>query len=243
MIAALYVERGGCYWDLPGVDPWDERRDARHYAEPHRVVAHPPCQRWGRFWHGSTRKPHQYELGDDAGCFAAALTVVRRWGGVLEHPAYSHAWGAFGLSWPIRGGWSEADLVGGWTCHVEQAHYGHIARKATWLYAVGCDLPDLRWGPAPQRLNPIAVERYGYAYARRAGVISYLGGKDKSKLRAATPVQFRDLLINLVNDPSSAGTPHGANDLNMQCPIHAPTGNSERGPCRKEMTAETITGF
>lgn len=29
MIAALYVQRGERYWDLPGVDAWDVQRDAR----------------------------------------------------------------------------------------------------------------------------------------------------------------------------------------------------------------------
>lgn len=48
MIAALYVETDGAYFGLPGVDPWDEARDARKYAGPHPVVAHPPCQRWGK---------------------------------------------------------------------------------------------------------------------------------------------------------------------------------------------------
>lgn len=57
MIAALFVETDGCYFGLDGVDPWDILRDAREYRGPHPVVAHPPCQRWGRFWHGSTRKP------------------------------------------------------------------------------------------------------------------------------------------------------------------------------------------
>src|SRR6478609_11904694 len=136
MIAALYVEKDGAYFGLPGVDPWDEARDARKYAGPHPIVAHPPCQRWGRFWHGSTRKPHQFQLGDDGGCFAAALASVRKWGGVLEHPAHSSAWRAFWLSEPHRAGWSVADDFGGWTCQVEQGHYGHRARKATWLYAV-----------------------------------------------------------------------------------------------------------
>ena len=68
-IAALYVETGGCYFGLPDVDPWDEIRDARLYEGPWPVVAHPPCQRWGRFWHGSTAKPRQYRMGDDKGCF------------------------------------------------------------------------------------------------------------------------------------------------------------------------------
>lgn len=73
MIAALFVQKDGCYSGLPGIELWDEARDARTYAGPWRVVAHPPCQRWGRFWHGSTRKPHQFSLGDDGGCFAAAI--------------------------------------------------------------------------------------------------------------------------------------------------------------------------
>jgi len=30
-VAALYVENGGCYYGLPGVDPWNETRDARLY--------------------------------------------------------------------------------------------------------------------------------------------------------------------------------------------------------------------
>ena len=47
-VAALYVETNGCYYNLPGVDPWDKARDARLYAGPWPVVAHPPCQRWCR---------------------------------------------------------------------------------------------------------------------------------------------------------------------------------------------------
>lgn len=196
MIAALYVEPDGAYAGLPGIDAWDEARDARAYAGPHPVVAHPPCQRWGRFWHGSPSNPHQFKLGDDGGCFAAALASVRQWGGVLEHPADSQAWAAFGLAAPPRsGGWHAADFHGGWTCYVEQGFYGHIARKPTWLYACGVDLPSLRWGRGEQRLHPGLVEKYGYAYARRKGLVSCIGGKDKTKKRNATPAEFRDLLL------------------------------------------------
>ena len=81
VVAALYIEADGCYMDLDGVDAWPIERDARTYSGPHAVVAHPPCQQWGRFWHGSPRKPHQFKLGDDGGCFAAALASVRKWGG------------------------------------------------------------------------------------------------------------------------------------------------------------------
>ena len=205
MIAALYVEKDGCYSGLAGVDPWDENRDARLYAGPHPVVAHPPCQRWGRFWHGSTRKPHQFKLGEDGGCFASALAAVRRFGGVLEHPADSPAWAAFNLNAPPReGGWIAADMQCGWSCCVSQGHYGHIAGKRTWLYAFGVDLPELRWGDCEQRLHPTAVAKHGYTKARRIGMMAMVGGKDKTKIRNATPIEFRDLLLSM------ARSVHGA---------------------------------
>ena len=194
-VAALYVDPDGVYANVPGVDLWGETRDARQYAGPWPVVAHPPCQRWGRFWHGSTRKPHQYKLGDDGGCFASALAAVRTWGGVLEHPADSKAWDYYGIAKPKRGeGWRQAD-EGGWTCYVEQGHYGHPSRKPTWLYAVGCTLPELNWSRGEQRLPEWMIDRYGYEKARRIGVVAMVGGKDKTRIRNATPPAFRDILL------------------------------------------------
>jgi hypothetical protein len=199
MIAALFVEKDGCYFDMPGIDPWDESRDARQYAGPHPVIAHPPCQRWGRFWHGSTRKPHQFNLGDDGGCFASALNSVQLWGGVIEHPCDSQAWAAFGLVKPQRfQGWVR-DQERGWSCYVEQGHYGHMSRKPTWLYFVGECMPmELKWLKGDQRLHPTALAKYGYAKARRIGMTAMVGGKHKTRIRNATPPQFRDLLIELV---------------------------------------------
>lgn len=205
MIAALFVAREGCYWNLPGVDPWDEIRDARKYAGPYPVIAHPPCERWGRFWHGSTRKPHQFKLGDDGGKFASALMSVRKYGGVLEHPADSKAWKAFHLIAPPRqGGWIAADNVGGAACCVYQGHYGHMAGKATWLYAKNIALPELHWGPCEQRLHPVALAKHGYAKARRIGMMAMVGGKDKKKIRDATPLPFRDMLLALVRNEKNS---------------------------------------
>jgi len=201
MIAALYVEKDGAYFGLPGVEPWDEARDARKYAGPHAVVAHPPCQRWGRFWHGSTRKPHQFEKGEDGGCFDAALNSVREFGGVLEHPADSHAWAHFGIPAPPRGGgWIQTSVVNEWTCCVYQGHYGHFAGKGTWLIAAGMardQLPDLRWGKTEQRIHPRALELHGYKKARRIGMMAMVGGKDKTRIRNATPTEFRDVLLSI----------------------------------------------
>jgi hypothetical protein len=155
VIAALFVERSGVYWNLDGVDAWDEQRDARLYAGPYPVVCHSPCQRWGRYWSGGPSVKVRRALGDDGGCFAHALHCVRTYGGVLEHPEASHAFRAFGLTLPPRiGGWIESNALDldwprGWTCCVEQGHYGHPARKATWLYYVGnTPPPELIWGPS-----------------------------------------------------------------------------------------------
>lgn len=198
MIAALYVETDGCYYGLDNVTPWDEKRDARKYTGPHPVIAHPPCQRWGRFWHGSTAKPHQFRKGEDQGCFASALTSVRNYGGVLERPKDSHAWEWFGLNRPdAAGGWTEADAHGGRSCCVWQGHYGHFAGKPTWLYAVACGTPGLIWGPCEQRIHPTALKKHGYEKARRIGMMAMVGGKNKTRIRNATPLPFRDVLIKI----------------------------------------------
>jgi len=204
MIAALYVQTGGAYYGLDGVDPWDEARDARKYPGPHPVVAHPPCQRWGRFWAGQPlaikRTGIRKIKGDDAGCFAAALDAVRRYGGVLEHPWGSHAWAHFNLNTPPRsGGWVSAGMEGGWTCCVEQGRYGHYARKPTLLYAVGCNLPELQWGVSEAVFPPEAIERYGLAKCRRMGELAFKGGGQNSTPRIHTPVAFRDLLIGMAS--------------------------------------------
>lgn len=104
MVAALFVETGGCYFGLPNVDPWDEPRDARCYAGPYPVVAHPPCDRWHQL-SAVNNKRWGYAINEDGGCFAAALAAIRRWGGVLEHPAESRAFKFHNIPEPVAGNW------------------------------------------------------------------------------------------------------------------------------------------
>lgn len=194
MIAALFVDARGCYAGLPDVDLWDEKRDARKYAGPWRVVAHPPCSRWCRLA-GLVEARWGHKRGDDGGCFKSALASVRQWGGVLEHPAYSDAWPAFLLPEPDPlGGWQQG-ICGGWSCHVEQGRYGHPAKKATWLYAVVDDpslLPSLSWGSSPDQ--------------KSTALVSWCGNRVKSgekrprvgkRAASATPLPFRDLLLGI----------------------------------------------
>ena len=190
MIAALFVERGGVYWNLEGVDPWDQTRDARLYAGPWPVIAHPPCARWcqlaGLVQH---RYPH-LRKGEDGGTFAAALAAVRKWGGVLEHPAYSRAWAHFNLPSPSPYDWQRG-LCGGWATHVEQANYGHRGRKATWLYAYDVELPEMAWGKADAA--PLWLSWCGNRNGKRGGIVQRMNKRE----RARTPIPFRDLLISI----------------------------------------------
>lgn len=213
MIAALFVETDGCYFNLPGVDPWDEPRDARRYDGPWPVVAHPPCQRWGKLWAGQPLFIKQTGIrkikGDDGGCFEAALNAARKFSGVIEHPWQSHAWPHFGLTTPPRsGGWIKADEFGGWTCCVEQGRYGHYARKPTMLLVYGVDeLPELEWGESEMRLDPVVVARMGLKRAKRLGEVGARGGGQNSTPRIHTPIPFRDLLISIAQNNSQTLLP------------------------------------
>lgn len=190
-VAALYVERDGVYWNLDGVDPWDEERDARLYDGPHPVVAHPPCARWSLLA-GLVEHVHGYKRGDDGGTFAAALDAVRRFGGILEHPAYSRAWDAFGLPEPLAPqGWT-GGLCGGFSAHVEQGRYGCPVRKRTWLYAYGVELPELCWA-RPDGWEPAVPDgRWIDGQHRRT---TKAAGRQRDRAASRTPVEFRDMLI------------------------------------------------
>jgi hypothetical protein len=201
-VAALFVDDSlaGIYPRLIGASHCygvTHARDARTYAGPHPVVAHPPCNLWVNMaaqnyarasrpcpnprhaeWgakcpvcKGTGRRepnrsvvlPAWYEGGDDDGRFAAALRAVRTYGGVLEHPASTHAWDAHAIARPIgysparRDGWtschfqavvgeSQSAMPRYWVCEVWQSAYGHAARKRTWLLYCGKRPPfELRW--------------------------------------------------------------------------------------------------
>lgn len=185
MIAALYVETNGVYFGLPDVDPWDEKRDARNYRGPHPVVAHPPCSRWCQLAY-INQKRYGHKVGDDGGCFAHAIETVRQFGGVLEHPAFTYAWPAFGLPRPPRAGWQRT-TCGGWVAQVAQGNYGHRARKYTWLYYVGDDPPSLDWSEPKPSAQVSFCKNHGNSPLPRLS-------KKEAK---ASPIAFRDLLLRL----------------------------------------------
>jgi hypothetical protein len=140
-------------------------------------------------------------LGDDGGCFAAALWAVRTFGGCLEHPEASHAWDWFGLPRPNRWGqWTKADRYGGRSCCVAQGHYGHRAQKLTWIYAVVELYPQWTWGPS----GGIRLDAgYHSAEERAAAKACARSERDSGRLtdreRIHTPDPFARLLVELVS--------------------------------------------
>lgn len=187
MIAALYVERGGPYFDMPGVDPWDVERDARKYAGPHPIVAHPPCGPWGCL-------RHLYR-GAEHDCAPHAVELVRRFGGVLEHPAYSKLWSAIAMPQPDE----LPDPWGGFTVLVDQVNWGHVARKRTWIYVVGVDratvYAEVRSGARPTHWIAGARKRR----VGGGGIIPAGVKVCSAQQRRRTPRQFAEWLVSIAS--------------------------------------------
>jgi hypothetical protein len=165
-VAALFVRRDSVYAEL-AQECFDIDRDARTYAGPWPVVAHPPCRAWGRLRHLAKPRHDERELA------RFAVDAVRRWGGVLEHPHGSRLWPEAALPLP----YAPLDAWGGWSLLVRQQWFGHPAPKPTLLYIVGrprLSVTDLlrrpgallrRPGGATQRLSAADRERTPPAFA------------------------------------------------------------------------------
>lgn len=115
---------------------------------------------------------------------------------MLEHPALTLAWDAYELPRPPAAGWL-GTFCGGWVAHVEQRHYGHRARKATWLYAYGFNPAPLKWGPGPEPEAWISADRPRAELAARG--IAQLSKREAK----ATPIPFRDLLLAMARSVTS----------------------------------------
>lgn len=138
-VAVLFVRQDSTYKRLPGCQCYDVNRNALTFPGGMPVVCHPPCRTWGSLRAFAKAPPDEPELA------VWAVGQVRAEGGVLEHPAHSRLWRH--LQMP-EAGWLP-DAWGGYTIEVDQFHWGHLARKRTWLYVCGCPYEELP--PMPTR--------------------------------------------------------------------------------------------
>lgn len=176
-VAALYIDPLGPYPKMPGVECWDESRDARLYAGPHPIVAHPPCGPWSRLRNFCKHQPRD--------CAPLAVEQVRRWGGVLEQPESSTIWRHCGL--PLPGEFP--DEFGGWSLELDQVSYGHVARKRTKLYIVGL-------APSSVRILTGGTPTHRVARDRRRTAIGSLK-ECSAQQRRRTPPAFAEFLVEL----------------------------------------------
>lgn len=206
-VAALYIDPRGPYPKMTDVDCWDESRDARLYAGPWPVVAHPPCGPWGRL-------RHLYR-GSEHDCAPIAVAQVRRFGGVLEHPARSLLWSECRL--PAPG--DDPDAHGGFSVAIDQCAWGHVARKHSWLYFVGVEghivASTTRTGGAPTHWIS-----GGRTASSRAGSPVPPGIKVCSaQQRRRTPPLFAEWLVKLVATANTRAVTHSLAQLTF--PIEA----------------------
>lgn len=122
-----------------------------------------------------------------------AVSAVRRFGGVLEQPAGSTAFRAFGMPHPGE----FPDEFGGLSVELCQVEWGHPARKRTWLYLVGVRLGQVR-PPFPGR-KPTHWVSGGRKRSRKGsgGVVPPGIKVCSAQQRSRTPPLFRDLLLSI----------------------------------------------
>lgn len=132
-VAALFVRKDSHYKQFPGVDCYDEDRDALTWPGGAPGVFHPPCRVWSRLAHFVNAEAHH-----ERNLALWSVAMARRFGGVVEHPLDSRLWKEVGC-------WSAGmrDNHGGVFVTLNQADFGHRAPKATGLYIVGAPVPAL----------------------------------------------------------------------------------------------------
>ena len=129
----LFVSDKSYYLQDSRFDCWTKGRNALNFTGSCPVIAHPPCRLWGRLRSLSTADIVEKELA------LYSVDYIRKFGGILEHPAGSKLWAECGLPIPGQG----YDEFGGFSISINQSWFGYPAVKNTWLYVNGCTLSEL----------------------------------------------------------------------------------------------------
>ena len=181
MISVLFTRQDSIYKTLD-VDVWDIDRDARRFNGTNPVICHPPCRAWGQLSHMAKPRPDEKELA------IYSINVIRRNGGVLEHPRASRLWPHMNLPFG-----SNVDEFGGYTLSVNQSWWGHRAEKKTLLYI--CGVPRSELPATPIRFDLITHVITNYS---RKGDHNYKP-RVTQREREQTPIQFAKWLIEVAS--------------------------------------------
>lgn len=128
-IPVLFVNQSTNYENF-NTDLYDINRNALSIVNDCAAVYHPPCRSWGRLRSFANFSPGEHWLA------VWSVIRIRRFGGVLEHPAGSKLWNFMCLPRPGAG----YDSFGGFSVKINQHDFGFECEKNTWLYIVGIDV-------------------------------------------------------------------------------------------------------
>ena len=180
-VSALFVRNDSIYKTL-GVDCWDKNRNALDWPGGNPIIAHPPCRAWGQLSHMAKPEPGEKELA------FFAINMIRKHGGILEHPRASKLWPKY-LPLPGR-----VDKYSGYSICVDQFWWGHKAKKNTLLYIVGLSLNELP-------VMPMKFDAVQYTVSSKIKKKS--GRRTKKEItkneREATPIDFAKWLIEVAS--------------------------------------------
>jgi hypothetical protein len=177
MTPVLFCQEKSTYNSLP-CDVFDINRNALTIDNNLPAIYHPPCRMWSRLRGLSNFYPGEKWLA------VWSLMRIRRYGGILEHPAGSSLFHKH-IARSTR-----PDKYGGFVISVNQSWFGHVARKKTYLYIVGCEMSQLP--PIPLCFN--AIEKKISTSKRSAP-----GSKKASKYhRNYTPLLFAQWLLAVI---------------------------------------------
>jgi hypothetical protein len=179
-VSVLFARQDSIYKIL-NVDVWDIERDARLWPGGNSVVCHPPCRAWGQLSHMAKPRPDEKQLA------IFSIEMIRKWGGILEHPRASKLWPHLNLPMP-----GQIDEHGGFSLCVNQNWWGHKAQKKTMLYICGINRMDVP-------IMPIRFDRIDFTVTSsiRKSSGHRLKGRLGKKDNEGTPIEFAKWLISV----------------------------------------------
>lgn len=187
MTTVLFTTKNSIYKKL-GCDVYDQERNALTWSGGEPALYHPPCRLFCKLKHLAKAPINEKELA------YWSVDMVQKYGGVLEHPAYSNLWAEKNL--PLPG---QSDEFG-FSIDINQSWFGHKTHKRTWLYIVGITAKEL---PDYQCWETNITHQFRFNKRNRKSNL-----KELSKKQAlATPPEFAKWLIEIVeriksNNPS-----------------------------------------
>ena len=145
-VAILCAARNSVYKTMVGVEVYDMARDVRTFSGGMPIVAHPPCRAWSAFCaHQAKPAEGEKELG------LLCVELLKRNGGILEHPAHSRLYDATDSPKP-----GELSRHGLWSIAVKQSWWGCDLTKSTWLLFGGLTRDQI---DVPLRLSASTGDR------------------------------------------------------------------------------------